>query len=82
MNSTGNAAKTMIVTGASQGIGAGLVKAFLGRGYSVVANSRNITKAGAFEASSKLALIDGRLRGLAEASLISRLRWWITQSQE
>jgi NAD(P)-dependent dehydrogenase (short-subunit alcohol dehydrogenase family) len=36
--------KTVIVTGASQGIGAGLVKAFLDRGYNVVANSRNITK--------------------------------------
>jgi NAD(P)-dependent dehydrogenase (short-subunit alcohol dehydrogenase family) len=56
-----SAAKTVIVTGASQGIGAGLVKAFLGRGYNVVANSRNITKAGAFEASNKLALIDGNI---------------------
>jgi len=36
--------KTAIVTGASQGIGAGLVEAFLKRGYSVVANSRNITQ--------------------------------------
>ena len=43
--------KTAIVTGGSQGIGAGLVQAFLDRGYSVVANSRNITKSGAFEAS-------------------------------
>jgi NAD(P)-dependent dehydrogenase (short-subunit alcohol dehydrogenase family) len=43
--------KTVIVTGASQGIGAGLVKAF--RGYNVVANSRNITKSGAFEASTR-----------------------------
>jgi NAD(P)-dependent dehydrogenase (short-subunit alcohol dehydrogenase family) len=36
--------KTIIVTGGSQGIGAGLVRAFLDRGYNVVANSRNITK--------------------------------------
>lgn len=28
--------KTVIVTGASQGIGAGLVEAFLKRGYNVV----------------------------------------------
>lgn len=34
--------KVVIVTGASQGIGAGLVKAFRGRDYSVVANSRSI----------------------------------------
>jgi NADP-dependent 3-hydroxy acid dehydrogenase YdfG len=34
--------KTMIVTGASQGIGAGVTKAFIKRGYNVVANSRKI----------------------------------------
>ena len=37
--------KVVIITGASQGIGAGLVEAFLLRGYRVVANSRNISKA-------------------------------------
>jgi NAD(P)-dependent dehydrogenase (short-subunit alcohol dehydrogenase family) len=37
-----NQPKTVIVTGASQGIGSGLVKAFLERDYSVVANSRKI----------------------------------------
>jgi len=51
--------KTAIVTGASQGIGAGLVEAFLKRGYSVVANSRNITKANAFPAAANVALVDG-----------------------
>ena len=40
-----NIQRAAIVTGGSQGIGAGLVKAFLDRGYNVVANSRNITKA-------------------------------------
>jgi len=35
--------KVAVVTGASQGIGAGLVKAFRDRGYRVVANSRSIT---------------------------------------
>jgi NAD(P)-dependent dehydrogenase (short-subunit alcohol dehydrogenase family) len=39
------AAKTAIVTGASQGIGAGIAKAFLDRGYRVVANSRHIAQA-------------------------------------
>jgi NAD(P)-dependent dehydrogenase (short-subunit alcohol dehydrogenase family) len=34
--------KVAVITGASQGIGAGLVKGFLGRGYRVVANSRKI----------------------------------------
>ena len=54
-----NAAKTAIVTGASRGIGAGLVEAFLQRGYSVVANSRNITKANPFAAAANIALVDG-----------------------
>lgn len=34
--------KVVIVTGASQGIGAGLVKAFRDRGWRVIANSRSI----------------------------------------
>ena len=34
--------KVVVITGASQGIGAGLVEGFLGRGYRVVANSRRI----------------------------------------
>jgi NAD(P)-dependent dehydrogenase (short-subunit alcohol dehydrogenase family) len=51
--------KNAIVTGASQGIEAATVEAFLKRGYSVVANSRNITKANPFPASPNLALVDG-----------------------
>lgn len=53
------AQKTAVVTGASQGIGAGLVEAYLKRGYSVVANSRDITKRNPFPASAHLALVDG-----------------------
>src|SRR5262245_21269710 len=34
--------KVAVITGASQGIGAGLVREFLDRGYRVVANSRSI----------------------------------------
>src|SRR5262245_58982148 len=34
--------KVAVITGASQGIGAGLVQGFLDRGYKVVANSRSI----------------------------------------
>jgi NAD(P)-dependent dehydrogenase (short-subunit alcohol dehydrogenase family) len=54
-----NKRKTAIFTGAWQGIGAGLVEAFLRRDYSVAANSRKITKTNPFPASDDLALIDG-----------------------
>jgi len=37
-----NASKVVVITGASQGIGAGLVRGFLNRGFRVVANSRSI----------------------------------------
>ena len=54
-----NTQKTAIVTGASQGIGAGIVDAYLKRGYNVAANSRNITKTNPFPASPNLALVGG-----------------------
>ncbi len=54
-----NEKQTAIVTGASQGIGAGLVQAFLDRGYNVVANSRKLTAAKTFTESEHLALVDG-----------------------
>jgi NAD(P)-dependent dehydrogenase (short-subunit alcohol dehydrogenase family) len=63
--------RTAIVTGASQGIGAGAVNAFLERGYRVVANSRNITKSGAFAASDNLVLIDGDIGDPATAAKIA-----------
>jgi len=66
-----NETKTVIVTGASQGIGACLVKTFLDRGYSVVANSRNITKSGAFVPSNKLALVDGSIAESTTAAKIA-----------
>ncbi|MGC2492100.1 SDR family NAD(P)-dependent oxidoreductase [Candidatus Binatus sp.] len=62
--------RTAIVTGASQGIGAALVRTFLERGYSVVANSRSITKSGAFVSSDKLALVDGDISQIATATKI------------
>jgi NAD(P)-dependent dehydrogenase (short-subunit alcohol dehydrogenase family) len=63
--------KTVIVTGASKGIGAGVVSAFLEKGYKVVANSRNITRAGAFTPSDKLALVDGDIGQAATALRIA-----------
>jgi NAD(P)-dependent dehydrogenase (short-subunit alcohol dehydrogenase family) len=59
-----------IVTGASQGIGAALVEAFLKRGYSVVANSRNITKAKPFAATTNLALVEGDIGDTSTAKIV------------
>jgi NAD(P)-dependent dehydrogenase (short-subunit alcohol dehydrogenase family) len=42
MKTMNNQRKVVVITGASQGIGAGLVKAFRDRDYRVVANSRSI----------------------------------------
>jgi NAD(P)-dependent dehydrogenase (short-subunit alcohol dehydrogenase family) len=62
--------KTVIVTGASQGIGAGVVEAFLNRGYNVVANSRNISTSGKFKPAANLALVDGNIGETAVAAKI------------
>ena len=66
----GSKQKTIIVTGASQGIGAGVVQAFLDRGYNVVANSRNITKSSSFTESEQLALVDGNIGDDAVAAKV------------
>ena len=49
--------KTAIVTGASGGIGAGLVEAFLSQGYNVVATSLNVSQI--LTPSPSLILVDG-----------------------
>ena len=49
--------KTAIITGASRGIGAGLVEAFLKAGYNVVATSLAVTQS--LTATPSLALVDG-----------------------
>src|SRR6201997_73966 len=61
--------KTVIVTGASQGIGAAVVQAFLDRGYNVVATSRSVSKAG-FTPSPHLALVDGDIGQAATAEKV------------
>jgi NAD(P)-dependent dehydrogenase (short-subunit alcohol dehydrogenase family) len=64
--------KTVIVTGASQGIGAAVVHAFLDRGYNVVATSRSISKAG-FAGSPNLALVDGDIGQIATAEKVAQM---------
>src|SRR5882762_6530611 len=62
--------KTAIVTGASQGIGAGIVKGFVERGFSVVANSRKVTQSNEVAASNQVALVDGHIGEPATAARI------------
>src|SRR5213076_3142463 len=62
--------KTAIVTGASQGIGAGIVKAFVERGFNVVANSRKMTQSAEISASGYVALVDGHIGEPATAANI------------
>jgi len=50
--------ETVIVTGAGRGIGAAVVKAFLDRGYNVVANSLTYSESD-LRSSAALALVDG-----------------------
>jgi len=67
-----NNKKTVIVTGASQGIGAAVVKAFLERGYNVVGTSRNATKSAELKASDKLVLVDGDIGQAATAEKVAQ----------
>ena len=64
--------KTAIVTGASRGIGAAIVTALLHRGYSVVANSRSISKSGV-SPSASLALVDGDIADVATAERVMKI---------
>jgi NAD(P)-dependent dehydrogenase (short-subunit alcohol dehydrogenase family) len=65
--------KTVIVTGASQGIGAGVVKAFLARGYNVVGTARSATKSKELSPSDHLALIDGDIGQFEAAQKVAEL---------
>lgn len=68
-----NKQRTVIVTGASQGIGAGVIKAFLGREYNVVGTSRNATKSKELSASEHLALVDGDIGQFETAQKVADL---------
>jgi NAD(P)-dependent dehydrogenase (short-subunit alcohol dehydrogenase family) len=62
--------KTAIVTGASHGIGAGIVKGFVERGFNVVANSRQMTQSAEVAASDYVALVEGHIGEPATAARI------------
>ena len=62
--------KTAIVTGASQGIGAGVVKAFVERGFNVLASARNVLQSSEVTASDRVALVEGDIGDPATAARI------------
>src|SRR5882724_2230206 len=62
--------KTIIVTGASQGIGAAIATLFLDRGYNVVATSRQISSKNELKRSDALALVDGDIGQTATAQRV------------
>ena len=63
--------KTVIVTGASQGIGAGIVKAFVERDFNVVASARNMSRSTEVAASDQVAFVDGDIGMFATAARIA-----------
>ena len=65
--------KTVIVTGASQGIGAAAVQAFLARSYNVVGTARNATRSKELSASEQLALVDGDIGQFETAKKVAEL---------
>ena len=65
-----NQRKTAIVTGASQGIGAGVVKALVEHGFNVVANSRKVTQSTEGAASDHVAVVDGDIGQPATAARV------------
>ncbi|HEY2839561.1 MAG TPA: SDR family NAD(P)-dependent oxidoreductase [Pirellulales bacterium] len=62
--------KTAIVTGASQGIGAGVVRAFVEREYNVVGNARKMSESNEVAASDRVALVEGDIGDPAVAARI------------
>jgi NAD(P)-dependent dehydrogenase (short-subunit alcohol dehydrogenase family) len=68
-----NPTKTVIVTGASQGIGAAVVQAFLARSYNVVGTARNATRSKELSASEQLALVDGDIGQFETAKKVAEL---------
>jgi NAD(P)-dependent dehydrogenase (short-subunit alcohol dehydrogenase family) len=64
------ATKTVIVTGASQGIGAGIANRFLEQGYNVVATSRQVSRSAEIDVSDRLARVDGDIADSAAADAV------------
>lgn len=64
--------KTVLITGASQGIGEGIVKTFLDKGWNVVGTSRRISDTTSFDRAGRLELVDGDVSDPDTAERASR----------
>ena len=64
--------KTVIITGASHGIGAAIVQAFLVRDYNVVATSRSISQAG-YAPTPNIAPVDGDISRIETAEEVAKM---------
>jgi NAD(P)-dependent dehydrogenase (short-subunit alcohol dehydrogenase family) len=62
--------RVAIVTGASSGIGLGITRALLERGYRVVANSRTISRSTQLIPSANLVLVDGNISEIEMAAKV------------
>jgi NAD(P)-dependent dehydrogenase (short-subunit alcohol dehydrogenase family) len=65
------AGKTVLITGASQGIGAAIANTFLDRGYNVVATSRRVSQTSEIKASERLVRVDGDIADPATAERVA-----------
>lgn len=63
--------KTVIVTGASQGIGAAIVNTFVARDYNVVASSRHVSRSTDIKASDRIVLVDGDIGNAETTKLVA-----------
>ena len=63
-------ARTAIVTGASQGIGAGIVSALGERGFNVVATSRRMSESTLIAPSARVAVVDGDIGSTETAARV------------
>src|SRR5262245_56313066 len=67
MSTNAGQQQVAIVTGASSGVGLGITRALLQRGFRVVANSRTVSKSKELKPSADLALVDGDI-GIKETA--------------
>lgn len=73
LNGNTDKKRVAVVTGASSGIGLGVAQALLERGYSVVANSRTISKSKDLNPAANLVLVDGDIGKKETAAMVAEV---------